>query len=71
MMQALLAFTVKELSSHLQKNGFAFNHCDILEGKVLKHLYYIFGHDLRCRPNFLPKFLPCKTGDFTPFFEGI
>ena len=27
--------TVKELSSHLQKSGFAFNHCDILEGKVL------------------------------------
>lgn len=23
--------TVKELSSHLQKSGFAFNHCDILE----------------------------------------
>ena len=27
--------TVKELSSRLQKSGFAFNHCDILEGKVL------------------------------------
>ena len=27
--------TVKELSSHLQKSGFALNHCDILEGKVL------------------------------------
>ena len=43
--------TVKELPSRLQKNGFAFcilhfNHSDILEGKVLKHLYYIFGHDL-------------------------
>lgn len=27
--------TVKELSSRLQKSDFAFNHCDILEGKVL------------------------------------
>ena len=33
--------TVKELSSRLQKNGFAFNHCDFLKGKVLKHLYYL------------------------------
>ena len=40
------SLTVKELSSHLQKNSFAFNHCDILKIKVLKHLYYIFGNDL-------------------------